>query len=199
MLPNSQHSYRLSVSNPYWRQVFRAFVKDIRPQVFYWDDIMRAGRHHAMQKGEVTMMVLADYSKAFDTVKFKAILTKVNKMGFSSKFLIWMPNYLSDRYCFVQIDDRSSKLARVQFGVPQGSILGLVIFNLYLADLQNHLQCPCYQYTDNTTLFLHIKAKSGFATEMNKVISRLGSYSVDSKLALNESKTKCVLISTRQM
>ena len=60
-----------------------------------------------MQKGEVTMMVLADYSKAFDTVQFKTILTKMNKMGLTSKFL------LSEHYQFVQIDDRSSELVRV--------------------------------------------------------------------------------------
>ena len=111
----------------------------------------------AIQKGEVTMMVIADYSKVFDTVKFKATLTKMHKMGFSSKFLLWILNYLSDCYQFVQVDDRSPELACVQFGVPQGSILDPVIFNLYVTDLHNHLQCPCYQYADDTTFFLHTK------------------------------------------
>ncbi len=59
------------------------------------------------------MTVFAEYSKAFDTVKFKAILTKMHKMDFSSKFLLWMINYLSQRNQFLQIDDRSSELARV--------------------------------------------------------------------------------------
>ena len=112
-----------------------------------------------------------------------------------------MLNYLSERYQFVQMDDRSSELAHVQFGVPQGSILGPVIVNLFVADLQNHLQCSCYQYVDNTTFFLHTKATevSNCATEMNKVISLLGGYSANSNLALNESKTKWMIISTRQM
>ena len=71
-------------------------------------------------------------------------------MGFSSKFLFRKLNNLFERYQFVQIDDRSSELARVQFGVPQGSVLGPVILNFYVADLQNQLQKPCYQFADDT-------------------------------------------------
>ena len=103
------------------------------------------------------MMVCADYSKAFDTVQFKAVLTKMHGMGFSHTFLQWMVNYLTDRKQFVQIDDKSSETATVKFGVPQGSILGPVIFNLYVADLQDALNCPCYQYADDTTFYRHSK------------------------------------------
>ena len=81
-------------------------------------------------------MVCADYSKVFDTVQLKAVLTKMHGMGFSRTFLQWMANYLTDRKQFVQIDDKSSETATVKFDVPQGSILGPVIFNLYVADLQ---------------------------------------------------------------
>jgi len=57
----------------------------------------------------------------------------------------------------VQIDDRTSDMATVEFGVPQGSIRGPVIFNLYVADLQKELQCDCYQYADDTTFYVHAK------------------------------------------
>ena len=89
-----------------------------------------------MKQGEVIIMVCADYSKVFDTVQLKAVLTKMHGMGFSRTFLQWMANYLTDRKQFVQIDDKSSETATVKFDVPQGSILGPVIFNLYVADLQ---------------------------------------------------------------
>ena len=59
-----------------------------------------------MKKGEITMMVLANYSKAFDTVKFKAVLIKMHEMGFSTKFLLWVFNYLCDHLQFVQINDK---------------------------------------------------------------------------------------------
>ena len=89
------------------------------------DDIL-----HSMKRGEVTLMVLADYLKAFDTVKFKTILMKMHEMGFSKKCLYWVFDYLCNRRQFVQIDDKSSEMGKVEFGVPQGSILGLIFFNL---------------------------------------------------------------------
>ena len=147
------------------------------------------------------MMVCADYSKAFDTVQFKALLRKMHCMGFSKTFLLWVHNYLTQRRQFVQIDDRSSEMVPVHFGVPQGSILGPVLFNLYVADLQGMLDCPCYQYADDTTFYLHSKvsALAQCSVELNGVLSRLGDYSESSNLALNCSKTKWMLISTPQM
>ena len=56
---------------------------------------------------------------------------------FGEEFLLWMVDYLTDRRQMVQIDDRKSDMATVKFGVTQGSILGPVIFNIYVTDLQN--------------------------------------------------------------
>ena len=160
------------------------------------DDVIKA-----MKRGEVTMMVCADYSKAFDTVQFKAVLMKMHGMGFSKKFLRWVLNYLCERQQFVQIDDASSELATVEFGVPHGSILGPILFNLYVSDLHEKLKCPCYQYADDTTFYQHTKVADSehCATQMNNTISRLGQYSNESNLALNGKKTKWLLLSTRQM
>lgn len=94
------------------------------------DALMRAS-----SRVEVTLMVCADYSKAFDTVQFKSVLTKMRNLGFSKKFLLLMVDYLTDRRQMVQIDDRKSDIATVEFGVPQDSFLGSLIFNLYVADL----------------------------------------------------------------
>ena len=137
------------------------------------------------------MMVCADYSKAFDTVQFKAVLTKMHGMGFSHTFLQWMVNYLTDRKQFVQIDDKSSEAAIVKFGVPQGWILDPVIFNLYVADLQDILNCPCYQYADETTFYCHSKPTdlNNCVNNINKDLSLLGEYSQRSNLALTSIYT----------
>ena len=96
----------------------------------------------AMKRGEVTMMAMADYSKAFDTVRFKSVVTKMHVMGFSKSFLKWMLNYLCKRRQFVQIDARRSDVEVLEFNVPHGSVLGPFVFNLYVADFQKHVQCP---------------------------------------------------------
>ena len=155
----------------------------------------------AMKRGEVSLMVFADYSEAFDTVCFKTVLTKMHALGFSNEFLTWMVHYLFDRRQFVQIDDKTSSIETVLFGVPQGPILGLSIFNLYVSDLQKHIKCPCYQYGDDTTFFLHSKTKdlANGVVEINDAIWRLGDYSSKSNLALNEGNTKWMLVSTHQM
>ena len=124
-----------------------------------------------------------------------------NELGFSGSFLKWMINYLSDRRHFVQIDDRRSDMAHVAFGVPQGSILGPVIFNLYVADLQNNVNCQCFQYADDPTLYINTKVSdlSGATTDINHNLNRLGEYSNESNLALNATKTNWMLVSTPQM
>ena len=70
------------------------------------DDILRA-----MKKGEITLAVFTDYSKAFDTVDFQVLLNKFHGIGFSKDFFIWIYSYLDGRQQFVQIDDRQVKIA----------------------------------------------------------------------------------------
>ena len=68
------------------------------------DDIIKA-----MHREVVTIMVFADFSKAFDTVHFDIIIRKLHSMGFSQQFLRWMMNYLKGRQQYVQIDDKRSE------------------------------------------------------------------------------------------
>ena len=94
------------------------------------DDILRA-----MQR-EVTMAVLADYSKAFDAVAYETVLRKLHGLGFSKVYLRWTVSYLTGRKQFVQMDGKTSRQIEVTFGVLQGSILGPVLFNLYVNAFQ---------------------------------------------------------------
>ena len=162
------------------------------------DDIIRA-----MKKGELTLMVLADYSKAFDTVSYSVVIKKMYRLGFSRSFLYWMTNYLSDRLQYVQVDDNKSLLEHLHFGVPQGSILGPLLFNIYTADLQDNLSnsISCYQYADDTTLYKQctVKDLAQNVADFNSSLSHMASWSLKSNLALNPVKTKSMLLLTRQM
>ena len=87
------------------------------------DDIVKA-----IKPSEVNMMILADFSKAFDMICFRNLIIKMSKLGFSRDFLIWTLNYVMHRKQFVQIDDTCSEVKNSNFGVPQGSILDPVFF-----------------------------------------------------------------------
>ena len=159
------------------------------------DDLKRS-----MNGGEVSLMVFPDYCKAFDTVCFSTALKKMHRLGFSGSFLKWMINYLWNRYHFVQIDESCLDMAHVPFGVQQGSIWGPVIFNLYVADLQNNVNCQCFQYADDTTFHIYTKVSdlSGATTDINRNLNCLGEYLNESNLALNATKTKWMLVSKSQ-
>ncbi|KAL9970328.1 hypothetical protein ACROYT_G022683 [Oculina patagonica] len=161
------------------------------------DDILRA-----MKRGEVTLAVLADFSKAFDTVAYEIVLKKLHLLGFSKSFLVWVTNYLTGRKQFVQIDDKASSTLDVRFGVPQGSVIGPVLFNLYVNDPSDHLgSVACHQYADDMTLLVHGKAIEIGECErrLQIALDHLSSWSNDCNLALNPKKTKVMLFSTASM
>lgn len=72
-------------------------------------------------------MVCADYSNAFDTSQSRSVVSRKHSLGFSKYFLLWMIDYLTHRRQLVQIDDKKSDMATVEFGRSSGSILGPVI------------------------------------------------------------------------
>ena len=112
---------------------------------------------------------------AFDTVNHKVLKTKLSTLGFLKPFLRW----LSDRSHFIQIDDLTSKSVNVQFSVPQGSILGPMLFNLYVSDLQDHLPSAIgsFQYADDTTVHFSCPAPElqRCAQELNSTLNTVRS------------------------
>ncbi len=164
---------------------------------------MRDDIHRAMKRGEVTIAVLADFSKAFDTVSYPTILRKLHRQGFSKDYLKWVTSYLTGRRQFVQIDDAMSSTTDVSFGVPQGSILGPVLFNLYVNDLSENLDSTIsyHQYADDTSLYTHCKPADLKSCQDNlqSNLDKLSNWSNSNNLVLNPKKTKVMLFSTTQL
>ena len=129
------------------------------------------------------------------------LITKMSKLGFSRDFLIWTLNYVMHRKQLVQIDNTCSEVKNVNFGVPQGSILGPVSFNFNVVDLQENVKVKCFQYADDTTIFDHAKI-SDLNDCRNTIYQSINKVSVCSKgsyLAFNNDKTKVMILSTPQM
>ena len=109
-----------------------------------------------MNRSEVTLSILIDYPKAFDTIDHRILLEKLQNMNFVKNIKI-ICSYLIERYQYVQIEDKKSSLLPMFFGVPQGSILGPVLFNLYVAELADRTYSKTIHYANDTTLYQHCK------------------------------------------
>ena len=110
----------------------------------------------AMSRGEITLSIMADYSKAFDTVDYETLIRKLHKLRFSKDSMLLIANYLSSRRQFVQIDEKSSDCLTVTNEVLQGSIIGPILFNIYVHDLKHE---TCIQYADDTSIYRHLSTK----------------------------------------
>ena len=105
------------------------------------------------------MPLFADYIKDFDTLDHETLLHKLHSLQFSHSSQHLINSYLTERKQFVQTDDKRLPLAIVYYGVPQGSILGPISFNLYVRDLSESSTGECLQFADDTTLHPHYKVK----------------------------------------
>ena len=160
------------------------------------DDIL-----NAQDRGEVTIAVLTDFSKAFDTVDFAALLQKLHKLNFSKEALKFILSYLTDRKQFVQIDDKISSNKTVKLGVPQGSILGPVLFNIYVSDMDTVCEgSTCLQYADDSNIYNHCKPADipESITKLQTNINEVHKWSKSKNLIFNPDKTKFMIFSTKK-
>ena len=160
------------------------------------DDIQKA-----MNRGEITVAVLADYSKAFDTVDYRILLSKLHNLNFSESVLCIIHSYVTERKQFVQVDDKLSANREVMYGVPHGSILGPILFNLYVQDMSNNTKSSCLQFADDIDLYHHCKFKelNTCVKTMESDLNSLMTWSASTNLIFNRTKTKSMLFSTTQM
>ena len=111
--------------------------------------------------------VFLDISKAFDKVWHEGLLFKLRSMGISGELYNLLGNYLSDRFQRVILNGQTSSWRPVIAGVPQGSILGPLLFLVYINDLPNELKSRVKLFADGTSLFTIVKDKSESVNTLN--------------------------------
>ena len=140
-----------------------------------------------------------DLSKAFDSVSHDILLRKCNQIGID-KF--WFEDYLKGRVQSVRIGSVVSSPRPIKFGVPQGSILGPILLLIYINDMSNVL-CKYFlvQYADDTQLILSgaISKLGSLIQEGEEALKEAKEYFRRNGLAVNEKKTQCIIIGSRQM
>ena len=155
-----------------------------------------------LEEGKQTAAVFLDLSKAFDTLSHNSVLLKLERYGLRGKCADWFRSYLSDRKLLVscKTDDLSgeseSKVHSVEYGAPQGSCLGPLIFLIYCNDLQIHLlYLSCIQFADDTTLYISHFKLSYMTFALNHDLDVLQDWFWANKLTLNVNKSVCILFS----
>lgn len=153
---------------------------------------------------QITVTVMLDYSKAFDCIDHELLLAKLKYYGLSLNALNWFKNYLSDRYQIVQIVKNDtiirSRPASIHKGVPQGSILGPLLFILYTADVQTCVQSKMHCYADDCQIYLSFQPDKAnyFFPVLNFDLDCLNVWSANNALKLNPTKTTALLVGTEK-
>ena len=138
--------------------------------------------------------VFMDLSKAFDTLDHKILIKKLHYYGVRDKELEWFTNYLNNRWQYVELDNVKSQLLELQTGVPLGSILGPLLFLIYINDLPMATENFEYiLYADDSTLFSATDQQFDI-NALNNSLEEVYNWLATNKLSLNIDKTKCVVL-----
>ena len=111
----------------------------------------------AIDQGHCIDTLYMDYQKAFDKVPHKRLISKLKSYNIIPQLVQWINSFLSKRSHQVCINDKASTMTEVVSGVPQGSVLGPVLFVIYINDLPNLVDSDVYLFADDTKIFKHIK------------------------------------------
>lgn len=149
----------------------------------------------------VTVSVFFDFSKAFDRVDWLTLLGKLKTLKFSDSVLQWIFSYLTDRSQCVRngVTGATSSLTSVWTGVPQGSVLGPLLFTLYLSDFRHVLtHCKYNYYADDLQIYYHCRPRelASAIRSVNEDINSVIRWAAANKLILNADKTQTIIFGT---
>lgn len=153
---------------------------------------------NASERGKNTIGIFMDLSKAFDTIDHNILMNKLYHYGFRGVAFDWFRNYLSDRTQYVVYNSSSSTKISMSCGVPQGSILGPLLFILYMNDICNTSKVlNTILFADDTTIFYSHENLSVLCDTVNNELDEVSNWFKANKLSLNAKKTNLMFLGTR--
>ena len=156
--------------------------------------ILSESNRQSLDEGSFDCGIFVDLQKAFDTVDHKILLHKLEYYGIRGVCNDWLKSYLSDRKQFVCINGYNYDLMPFDCGVPQGSVLGPLLFLIYLNDLHKAIQyCKVHHFADDTNLFDTSKSVKNLNKEINHDMKHLNNWLSANKISLNVEKTELVI------
>lgn len=152
----------------------------------------------AVDSGKEVRVVFCDISKAFDRVWHDGLLHKLSCIGISGKLLNWFQDYLTDRKQRVVINGFASGFKPVIAGVPQGSILGPLLFLIYINDIVRTLNCNVRLFADDTSLYVVVESPATAANILNDNLTNVHNWADQWLVSFNPSKTESMVISRKR-
>ena len=147
-----------------------------------------------LDEGSFGCCIFVDLQKAFDTVDDKILLQKLEFYGIRGACNDWLKSYLSDRKQFVSINVYNSDLMPVIYGVPQGFVLGPLLFLIYINDLHKTiLYCKVHHFADDTNLLHTNKSVKNLNKLVNHGMKQLNNWLSANKISLNVKKSELVI------
>ena len=146
----------------------------------------------------MTGLILIDLQKSFDTIDHEILLQKMINLQFSARSILWFKSYLTNR-TLVNADTSFSDPGKLKCRVLQGSILGPLLFLLYVNDMPGAVNCEMLLYADDTCLVFQAKNLDTIPERLNTDFNKLCHWFVDNKLSIHfgEDKTKSILFTRK--
>jgi hypothetical protein len=151
----------------------------------------------AMEQGKATRFVFLDVSKAFDRVWHEGLLYKLKQAGIDGKLLSWFKSYLSNRKQRVLLNGTMSDPRDIKAGVPQGSILGPLLFLVYINDIVDVTNTNIRLYADDSTLFVVDDSHQAAAQSLNRDLENITAWAKRWFITFNPSKTESLIVSRK--
>ena len=153
----------------------------------------------SFENKEIAHCIFLDFAKAFDTVNHDILINKLNHYGLRGSSLNWFKSYLTDRQQYTEIGNSLSDMCYIKCGVPQGSVLGPLLFLLYINDIVESSDIlKFYLFADDTTIFYTSKPNTNTENILNTEINKVTEWLAANKLSLNISKSNMVTFSLLQ-
>ena len=153
----------------------------------------------ALDNGLEVRVIFFDISKAFDKVWHRGLLLKLENAGIRGNLLLWFTNYLHQRRQCVVLPGTSSTTLPISAGVPQGSILGPLLFLVFINDIVREIQSNINLFADDTSLFLVVDNPADDAKQLQSDINKISSWADTWLVKFNPSKSECLIISRKRL
>lgn len=150
-----------------------------------------------LNTNKLILALFIDLKKAFDTINHQILITRLDNIGIRGNILNWFKNYLNNRTITVMIDKTCSETKEINVGIPQGSILGPILYTIYVNPVFEHIKnSKMYMYADDTALIFAHNEQHIANDIIQDDFNTFQRWIHDNKLIINEKKTKLLCIRT---